>query len=73
MDYFEKYLKMNTLSSKMTGYFSAKALYDSSLPLNVRKEILSYLIKVWSEVENDSDVVQGWIKEWEKDIQSLSA
>ena len=73
MDYFEKYLKYNTLVARMTGYFSAKAIYDTSIPLQARKEMLEFLIKEWTAAENDSPLIQGWVKEWEKEIQNLSA
>ena len=46
MDYIDKYMKLNVLSSKMTGHFAAVALYDTSVPVKVRKEILNYLIDV---------------------------
>ena len=72
MDYLDKYLKLNSLSAQMTGYFSAKALYDSSIPLQAKKEILQFLIKVWKETEPESDVIQVWIEGWEKEIQNLS-
>ena len=42
-------MKLNVLSSKMTGHFAAVALYDTSVPVKVRKEILNYLIDVWKE------------------------
>ena len=73
MDYFEKYLKYNSLVARMTGYFSAKAVYDTSIPLQARKEMLEFLIKEWTAAENDCSTIQGWVKEWEKDIQNLSA
>jgi len=73
MDYIDKYMKLNVLSSKMTGYFSAVALYDTSIPVKVRKEILNYLIDVWKETEPESQSVQSWVEKWEKEIKEISA
>jgi hypothetical protein len=73
MDYLDKYMKLNVLSSKMTGYFAAKALYDTSIPVKVRKEILNYLIDVWKETEPESQSIQSWVEKWEKEIKEISA
>jgi hypothetical protein len=73
MDYFEKYMKFNVVSARMTGYFTAKATHDSSIPLQARKEMLQFLINVWTETEPDSDVIRTWVKEWEESLKELSA
>lgn len=73
MEYAEKYMKMNVIAAKMTGYFGAKAKWDSSIPLQTRKEMLQYLIDVWTEWSKDDESIQEWIKEWEKEIIELSA
>ena len=73
MDYYDKYAKYNVLVARMTGYFSAKALYDTSLPLKVRKEMLEFLIEEWIKTESDTSMIQGWVKEWEKAIKEISA
>ena len=73
MDYYDKYAKLNSLSSKMTGYFAAKAYYDTSIPVQARKEMLNYLIKVWTESEENDFIVQSWIEQWKKDIKEISA
>jgi hypothetical protein len=73
MNWYENYSKLNVLSSKMTGYFAAVALYDTSVPVKVRKEILNYLIDVWKETEPESQSVQSWVEKWEKEIKEISA
>ena len=73
MEYLEKYYKYNTQSAKMTGYFSATALYNTDIPLKVRKEMLEFLIKSWTETDNESEVIQSWTEQWKKDIESLPA
>jgi hypothetical protein len=73
MDYFDKYMKMNALSAKMTGYFAAKAQWDTSIPVQARKEMLENLIYMWEGTEPDCDIVQTWIEGWKKEIQNLSA
>jgi hypothetical protein len=73
MDYFEQYEKYNVLSSKMTGYFAAKAMYDSTIPIQARKQMLNCLIRVWKEVDENDLVVKGWIEIWERHIEELSA
>tara|TARA_R110000868_G_scaffold348072_2_gene609019 strand:- start:2604 stop:2825 length:222 start_codon:yes stop_codon:yes gene_type:complete len=73
MDYFEKYMELNKLSARMTGYFSAKAMHDSSIPPQAKKEMLRFLIEVWKETYAECDVTKRWIKEWEEDIKSLPA
>ena len=73
MEYLEKYYKYNTLSAKMTGYFSATALYNTDIPLKVRKEMLEFLIKSWTETDNESEVIQSWTEQWKKEVENLPA
>ena len=73
MDYYDKYAKFNALSAKMTGYFAAKAIYDNSIPLKARTEMLNFLIKVWTDSEENDFLVQSWIEQWQKDIKEISA
>jgi hypothetical protein len=71
MDYFDKYCEYNTLSARMAGYFSASALHNTEIPLKVRKEMLEFLIKSWTEVKSNSLVVQNWTQQWKKEVESL--
>ena len=72
MDYQTKYFQYSGLSAKMVGYFGAKAIYDVSIPLQARKEILEFIIDVHKDIANDSILVQGWIEEWEKNLKEIS-
>ena len=68
MDYFEKYLNLCSLSSKLTGHVAASVIYDDSLPLKFRKDMLSFLIKTWVEAEPESSTTKRWVEDWEKHL-----
>lgn len=65
-----KYL---SLASQMTGYFSALARYNSSIPKSERIKMFNRLIEMWEKLDADSRITQDWIAEWKKEIQDLSA
>ena len=73
MDYWDEYSKMNTLSARMTGYFSALAVYYDEIPTPIRKKILQFLIDSWKETQPESSVIQTWVKDWEEKMKEISA
>ncbi len=61
-----------SMASKMTGYFTAMAKYNSSIPKQGRIRMLKYVIELWNDVNPNSELTQEWIAGWEKEIENLS-
>jgi len=60
------------LASKMTGYYGSLAKYDSSIPKHAKIRMLQGLIDMWNDINSNPELTQSWIKDWKKEIETLS-
>ena len=60
------------LASKMTGYYGSLAKQDNSIPKHTKIRMLQGLIDMWNDINSNPELTQSWIKDWKKEIETLS-
>jgi uncharacterized protein Usg len=65
-------LKLGSELAELTGYVAGLAKWDERMPKSTRILLLRKFISFWNEIEPDSPTVQGWIKEWNDEIDRIS-
>ena len=68
----ESNFKLEAALAELTGYVSGLAKYDEQMPKNTRIMLLRKFISFWEEHDPESQVVQGWVKEWNDEIDRIS-
>jgi uncharacterized protein Usg len=64
--------KLNAELAELTGYVAGLAKYDERMPKSTRILLLRKFISFWKEIDPESTTVQGWIKEWNEEIDKIS-